>query len=653
VKNLRRIVFLALTLLLIVYAAPSFNGNFIYKNVKNEIPKDYFELFSFMNTRPQGERVMNLSQGWNWGWTLYNWGYTGSGFLWYGMAQPILDRAFDVWSPYNENYYWEVERALFSKDFAKVDSLLEKYQIEWVVYDPTVISYPGERQPIYSEAIAQYLQNGHNFRLEKDFGKVKLYKVLLKNKPQNEILEYQSLQNVLPNYTWTSNDEAAALTDVYYSDLSKTADVYFPFRSIFSSRRVGESEFNITKNEDSLTLSNPIPKDLLGKTFSQNYSDSFVAARVKVEKIDGNSFKVSVDYLFPSLGNEENKEEEWIVDIPNPGNLSLNINSDFFALTSYGQFIPFDKVINLSATKNNVFNFLNDESTPSTKNLEPPLLPTEDAKVDSTTAKIEIPFTSGYLGYNSFDDVNFFNHKDHDCAKPLSGDQKISREGNATAILFDTQNEVKRCFDVILDNLSQATGYIIEVQSKHIAGEPLQLALVSQQPKKTEFQISLPKDNKFQYSYVIIPAMQRDGLGYSLHFENASTVAGETVNELRSVRLTPIPYWYLTSLRIGSPSFASPIDGSYSVKKIFPAVYRFDAKKEAKYVVLSQAYDKGWVAFGPVGKHILINNWENGWEVKKAGRVYIVFVPEAIVIVGMALSIFTIFLILKKRIYAL
>lgn len=650
VKRAKRIFFLILTLLLIVYAIPSFKGNFLYQNVKTKIPQDYFSLFSYMNTRPETERVMNLSQGWNWGWTLYNWGYTGSGFLWYGMGQPILDRAFDVWSPYNENYYWEVERALFSKDFAKVDSLLEKYQIEWVIYDPTVVSYPGERQPIYRDAIGEYLKNGQNFKLEKEFGKVKLYKVKLSNKPQSDILEYSNLPNILPTYTWTSLDEAASLSNIYYSDAKDSIEAYFPFRSVFTSRKVGEEEFKIDRSDTGLTLSNNIPKQFVGKTVQEDFSDSFIPARLKVEKTDNNNFKISVSYSYPSISKAVSNDVSWDVFIPNPDNLSLNVNSDFFALTSYGQFIPFDKEINLSASKNNVFNFLNDAEVPSTKVLNLQTAPSSTSLIESETASVKIPFTSGYLSYNSFDDPNFYNHKESNCLAEVEGKQKVANEGNETSLLFKTGKEQKTCFDIILDNLSQSTGYIIEVQSKHEKGEALQLAIVSQQPKKTEYQVSLPKDNKFRYSYLIIPAMQRDGLGYSLHFENDSTIQGDTINQLKSVRVTPIPYSYLTKLKIGELSKSIPINADYNSEKIFSGFYSFQVQNNAKFVVLSQSFDKGWVAFGkPAGKHVFVNNWENGWEVKDLGQMYVLFVPELLVVVGMLLSVSVVLLILKKR----
>lgn len=649
VKNAKFLLLAIFSVLLIVYALPSFRGNFLYKNIKLTIPQDYFSLFSYMKERPADERIMNLSQGWNWGWTLYNWGYTGSGFLWYGIQQPILDRAFDVWSPYNENYYWEIERALFSKDFQKVDSLLEKYQVSWVLFDTTVISYPGERQPIYQDAIGGYLASSHKFKLEKQFGNLKLFKVVLANKPKNDVLQYSTLPNVLPTYIWASNDQAADLTNTYYSDPSKNSDVYYPFRTIFTNRKVSEREFNLERSLSNFTFESTASASALGKPFVEDYSDPFVPARVKIEKLSDYSFKVNVSYMFPHVGVQSNSKESWTVEVPNYSQLNLNVNSDFFPLSVYGEFLPFDRTLNLATGKNNIFNFIADGESVNTNSLPPPSVPTSASTVTQKVVNVTVPATVGYLSYDSALDSGFIKRKDHDCFVALPTEQRLVNEEGSQSLYFSTAHEQKRCLDIILPNLSQETGYIVEIESKHVTGENLQFALVSLQPKKTEFQLSLPSDNKFKYSYIVIPAMQRDGIGYSLHFENDSTIIGESTNYLRSVRLTPIPYNYLTKLRIGDASKSEPLN-DYGAKQIFPGVYQVNVSKQAKYLVLSQAFDKSWHAIGSgVGKHLFVNNWENGWEVKGAKQVYIVFLPEILIPIGFGLSISCIFLILKKR----
>jgi len=64
---------------LIIFSLPIFKGNFIYERTKINIPESYFELISFFNKQDKSERIANLPQGWNWGWSVYDWGYSGSG----------------------------------------------------------------------------------------------------------------------------------------------------------------------------------------------------------------------------------------------------------------------------------------------------------------------------------------------------------------------------------------------------------------------------------------------------------------------------------------------------------------------------------------------------------------------------------------------
>ena len=72
-----------------------------------------------MDTQNHDGRIAYLPQPNYWSWKHYNFGLVGSGFIWYGLSQPLMDRAFDPWSNVNENYYWELTHALYSNDSEK------------------------------------------------------------------------------------------------------------------------------------------------------------------------------------------------------------------------------------------------------------------------------------------------------------------------------------------------------------------------------------------------------------------------------------------------------------------------------------------------------------------------------------------------------
>jgi hypothetical protein len=132
---------------IVFFSWPIFQGEFIYERLKVNTPGEYLTLFEFMQTQEKDGRIANLPMAWNWGWGANSWGYSGSGFFWYGIEQPILDRAFDVWSPYNETFYNQFSTALYGGDKEDVKRVLTQYDVKYVLLDESVIA-PGQDKKI-------------------------------------------------------------------------------------------------------------------------------------------------------------------------------------------------------------------------------------------------------------------------------------------------------------------------------------------------------------------------------------------------------------------------------------------------------------------------------------------------------------------------
>ncbi len=186
--------------LLLFFSAPTFDGNYFYSKIKAKLPDEYPELIAFFKDQPKTGRIMNLPQGNFWGWTFYNWDYTGSGFVWYGIEQPILDRAFDVWSLKNEEYYWQLNEALQKRDSELFDQVLEQYDIEYIVFDNSVF-YPGERnyalQSLKTERVLE------TFPRIAEFGEIRVYKTGFKTQPYLT----KEKDNFLTNIEYRKRDE--------------------------------------------------------------------------------------------------------------------------------------------------------------------------------------------------------------------------------------------------------------------------------------------------------------------------------------------------------------------------------------------------------------------------------------------------------------
>ncbi len=162
--------------LLFVFSFPAFKGNFISPKMRQSIPSAYFQLQTYFQNQSPSARIMNLPQGSFWGWTNYRWGYTGSGFLWYLLPQPILDRAFDAWNLKNEQYYWQLTTAIQQKDPLLFQSLLDKYQIEYIIFDQSIY-FPDDK--IFSKnalSTQQLLQTTPGLSLANQFDHIFVYR---------------------------------------------------------------------------------------------------------------------------------------------------------------------------------------------------------------------------------------------------------------------------------------------------------------------------------------------------------------------------------------------------------------------------------------------------------------------------------------------
>lgn len=196
--------------LLIIYMSPAFSGNFISKSMRVAIPNDYFELFKYLDQKPKDYRIANFPQHTFWGWNYYSWpclagtscgggSYRGSGFLWYGIKQPILDRAFDVWEKTSQDYYEEVSTALYSQNKQVFSSIIDKYNVAYLLIDKSVQA-PDSQTDLGLNYLNTFLENNPQYTLEKTFGdNILLYKNnnfnsqnFLSLSPQSTIYDLQS-----------------------------------------------------------------------------------------------------------------------------------------------------------------------------------------------------------------------------------------------------------------------------------------------------------------------------------------------------------------------------------------------------------------------------------------------------------------------------
>ena len=167
-------LFSIITLFLIIFMWPAFQGNFISSSMKVKIPDEYFQLFKWFNQQDNG-RIMKLPLHIFWGWVYHDWGYQGAGFIWFGLKQPTLDREFDRWNFENEKAYQELNYAVYSQNLKLLENLLAKYQIEYLLLDKSVIAPEEDVKVLFSPETEELLSSSSKIKLVKEFDFLKVY----------------------------------------------------------------------------------------------------------------------------------------------------------------------------------------------------------------------------------------------------------------------------------------------------------------------------------------------------------------------------------------------------------------------------------------------------------------------------------------------
>jgi len=332
----------------LAFLSPAFQGHLIDSAVRSNLPNEYFELMDWFKDQDPSTRIANFPQHTFWGWNYYDWGYRGSGFIWYGIEQPILDRAFDVWSHQNETYYKEVSQAVYSQDLPLFETLLDKYQINWILVDRSV-SVAGEQTLLFIPQLEEMIQKSEKVKLAKDFGgKLAVYKTALSYDVKNYVYAPTSIKRIEPKAVGVSQEDRVYETEgPSFSTNGQTDNItvssFYPFRDIDTSYLVSAEDLDgqvilfgkgwkLSDNQDEMVLLE-VPNPAL--------TDAVVPVRVLANTV-GNKLSVRFVYLFPKLFIDgsliPNETTSTKIEIPlasTQGPFTISINGkQFLTLTN-------------------------------------------------------------------------------------------------------------------------------------------------------------------------------------------------------------------------------------------------------------------------------------------------------------------------------
>ncbi len=256
-KRTTYVISFILFLLIIIYSLPSFAGHFFYENLAVNIPKDYFQLFDFFNKQDPNTRVANLPIPWYWAWLQPNWGTINSGFAWYAIPQPLTDLAFTYWNDTNENFYWELDQAIYGKNTEMLNKTLKKYDISWVYLDKNIYNNPGQKMTY--EDYESLLAKTDGLKLVKTFGAIDVYRFTQTEKFNNFTGVKNNLPKIGPEYNYDNFDFAYAKYGDYFTSRTNN-DYFYPFRSLFSNKDPKDQQYSIREDSNNLIFSSKLPQ---------------------------------------------------------------------------------------------------------------------------------------------------------------------------------------------------------------------------------------------------------------------------------------------------------------------------------------------------------------------------------------------------------
>lgn len=258
--------------LIIIYSLPSFQGHFFSAEMKIKIPKDYPHLFNYLKKQDKNKRIALLPEYTFWPWFFHRWGYNGSGFLWYGIEQPIISRTFDVWSSKSEGYFWEMKQTIESEDVVLFEKILTKYDVSYLIMDRSILPVATILKAIQYDRVDTMLKQSQRINLVKKWGKIELYAIKKTRPIQNYIAYADNLPHAGPTVQFTNKDTVYDRMGDY--NTSPPFDIVYPFLDLMNQTRLTEKKWTLDETDKSFTLTAKLPVNTDDYIINTSYQQS-------------------------------------------------------------------------------------------------------------------------------------------------------------------------------------------------------------------------------------------------------------------------------------------------------------------------------------------------------------------------------------------
>lgn len=632
-----------------IYAIPAFQGQYISPIERVSIPSEYFSLFDWSQKQTDG-RMLMLPINDMFGWVYYKWEvdgkpqvYQGAGFTWFGIKQPTLNREFDRWYPYNEQNYREISYAVYSKNASLFKSLLNKYNIKYILLDENVFipnDSMGDKKLYYSQ-LKDIISQIPSIQLSARFGdKISVYSY---TSPNTNVL--LNIPSIGPTYQANYVDQAYLDHGNYVTMLDGNNQFVYPERNILTNReRVNQSLLTITKDSYSVLLQRQ--NEQIGKINLPNIADYEREFSVDVYASSYmNKPKLRIKYIIPSIQNYDYSQQ--IVYLPQKNVSYLALDDKYLVLPDnlsereeiyIGEFV-------LEYGKKNAIYYSNNGSLEHVY-LELPQIALNLGDV-SQAIQVKGNFPKAQIN----PDISSIVSELHDCNYKKSeyiNKEQIFLSGDEYALRYTARNGTV-CDHLAFPNLSHNVGYVLAIESKNSSGLPIKICVEDYELKKCIYEDELSLFKNYQTDYFIIPPYKDNLSGYKLVLSNFGIGTIPTENSIKNISIIPFPYTYFSGLN-----------------------WEQTPQREVTQTVTNdQAFEQNWTAYliSPDQKnmphflyplvgtkltnHVLVNNWENGWimnESESINKVVVFyFIPDYLLIGGVGAAIIVLFIIFIRK----
>jgi hypothetical protein len=677
-----KIISLAFIFMIYILAAPAFQGYFTSPFLRLTIPQDYFQLFTYFKTVDPNQRIALLPAYSFWNWQYRDWEYRGSGFHWYGIAQPTMHRAFDPWSSNNEQFYNELSSAISTNDRNALQRTILKYDIAYIVLDRHTTN-SLTKKPINYEAIEEFLLTDPTIQKAATFGRVSVYKNMHATSWVTSLSSKNAL-TVYPDTGYTNKDVSVSSPEIITVQAKTNPDSFSIFPALYTNKLQENSDFVITEHPDSIDIS---PKISSAVELTQHVfhvpalTDYEFLIPIEVTLTE-QGLRIQVIQPEIMLNNKPIKAQTkafiYPTKITTPDRIVFaDIQQTIIEPTKpFQSYLLNDRINTITVQKGRIMETITVDPTTFHQDVQD--IPFAESTLQAL--KIRIPKIASPLSQENaigtlpleiqYPDRQAIGYTKKSFERVTTKNDHISmqaRKSSVSVALYDA-------------HLFHQAAYVVFVDAKHEAGLPIDFYIDNTFQSRAEVETKLSTTT--DHNTLILPVTEQAFSGYGMHTIVRSVGTETAQATLSRIGYFPIPQEWLMHLRFTNNkelTNTQPIPMQF--ERSNPSYYTTTSPRTGNYILLSQAYDEGWKAyriengklssrggsalggkienwmkqhfpfvFGKeLGNHVVVNNWKNGWLINQstsqpvlpAGRqatIVLLYLPQYLQYIGFIIT---------------